>query len=76
LAGARFLFAAFDAATASGVHGPADGVADDLARPGIKDGSEVDEAAGDGDIGSGGIGRLRRWCGSYFEPRCKGRPSL
>src|SRR5208283_5417564 len=35
----------------AGVHGSTNRVADDLARPGVKDGGEIDEAAGDGDIG-------------------------
>ena len=35
----------------AGVHRSADGVADHLARPGIQDGGQIDEAARDGDIG-------------------------
>jgi hypothetical protein len=35
----------------AGVHGSTNRVADNLARPGVKDGGEIDEAAGDGDIG-------------------------
>jgi hypothetical protein len=34
-----------------GVEAAADGVADDAARPGVEDDREIDEAAGDGDIG-------------------------
>ena len=34
-----------------GIDAPADGIADDAARPGIEDGCQVDEAAGDGDVG-------------------------
>ena len=35
----------------AGVRGSTNRVADDLARPGVKDGGEIDEAAGDGDTG-------------------------
>jgi hypothetical protein len=37
-----------------GVQGPADGVADDAARPGVQDHRDVDEAGGDRDIGKVG----------------------
>ena len=35
----------------AGVHRSTDRVTDDLARPGVEDGGEIDEAAGDRDIG-------------------------
>ena len=39
---------------------PADGVADDAARPGVEDGSEVDEAHRNGDVGDVGNPQLIR----------------
>ncbi len=42
----------------AGVHGPADRVADHLARPRIKDGGEIDEAAWNRDIGEIGDPQL------------------
>jgi len=44
-----------------GIDAPADAVADDAAGPGIEDGSEVDEAAIDRDVGD--IGNLRQLAG-------------
>src|ERR1700712_3218302 len=35
----------------AGIHGPADRIADALARPGIQNGRQVDEAARNGDVG-------------------------
>ena len=35
----------------AGVHRAADRIADHLARPGIQDGGQIDEAARDGDVG-------------------------
>ena len=37
-----------------GVHRPADRIADDLSRPCIEDGGEIDEAGGNGDVGQVG----------------------
>jgi hypothetical protein len=48
----------------AGIHGAADRIAHDLARPGIQDGSQVDEAARDGHVGQVGDPELVRAIGN------------